>query len=189
MKSYLAGNPELALALNENLVVGAGGAVGAVLLDDCNFHACVRLDDFEESRVLTFVPPDGEFVVLNYRASGDVRAPFRVQPHVEEIKDAPHMLEVVVVVCADLPADNHGANVVISVKCPRTTDIATPDPPGVGASADYDAAKRALIWTVSKFAGSKEYTRRSSVKSDLSGGSIGLALHTPRRRMRLLRAI
>jgi len=99
------------------------------------------------------------------------------------------MLEVVVVVRADLPVDNHGANVVISVKCPRTTDVATPDPPGAGATADYDAAKRALIWTVSKFAGGKEYTRRSSVKTDLSGGSIGLALLAPRRRLRLPRAI
>ena len=38
MKSYLSGNPELRLALNEDLVIGKGGAYGSVVLDDCNFH-------------------------------------------------------------------------------------------------------------------------------------------------------
>jgi hypothetical protein len=51
------------LALNEELVVGKGnagtGGYGAVELDDCNFHECVKLGAFESQRVLTFVPPDG----------------------------------------------------------------------------------------------------------------------------------
>jgi AP-4 complex subunit mu-1 len=62
MKSYLSGNPGLRLALNEDLVVGKGsstGAYGAVVLDDCNFHECVILDEFESTRTLALVPPDG----------------------------------------------------------------------------------------------------------------------------------
>lgn len=35
---------------------GAGVGVGIVLLDDCNFHESVRLDDFESERALTLVP-------------------------------------------------------------------------------------------------------------------------------------
>jgi AP-4 complex subunit mu-1 len=72
MKSYLAGNPELRLALNEDLVIGKGNqqSYGAVVLDDCNFHDCVQLDEFERERVLHFVPPDGEFTVINYRITG-----------------------------------------------------------------------------------------------------------------------
>ena len=76
MKSYLSGNPELKLALNEDLVIGAGAnasvpkygnSSSSITLDDCNFHECVRLDEFEETRTLHFIPPDGEFSVLNYR--------------------------------------------------------------------------------------------------------------------------
>ena len=52
MKSYLSGNPELSLALNEDLVIGKGGNYGSVILDDCNFHECVRLDQFESQRIL-----------------------------------------------------------------------------------------------------------------------------------------
>merc|ERR1712232_1236134 len=43
MKSYLAGNQELRLALNENLVVGrTNGKIhyDTVVLDDCSFHDC-----------------------------------------------------------------------------------------------------------------------------------------------------
>jgi AP-4 complex subunit mu-1 len=57
MKSFLSGNPELRLALNEDLVIGKGGNYGSVILDDCNFHECVRLDEFESSRTLHFIPP------------------------------------------------------------------------------------------------------------------------------------
>ena len=55
MKSYLAGNPELRLALNEDLVIGKGGAYGSVTLDDCNFHECVQLQVRLFFR--PFVPP------------------------------------------------------------------------------------------------------------------------------------
>lgn len=96
MKSYLSGNPGLRLALNEDLVIGksSSGPYGAVVLDDCNFHECVRLDDFESTRMLSLVPPDGEFTVMNYRVSGEFRAPFRVFPLVEEMSH--YKIEVVV---------------------------------------------------------------------------------------------
>lgn len=56
-----------------------------MVLDDCNFHECVRLDEFESSRTLSFFPPDGEFALLNYRITQEFRAPFRIFPTVEEI--------------------------------------------------------------------------------------------------------
>lgn len=34
-----------------------GSGVGLVVLDDCNFHESVRLDDFETERALTLVGP------------------------------------------------------------------------------------------------------------------------------------
>lgn len=55
-----------------------------MVLDDCNFHDCVRLDEFESSRTLSFLPPDGEFALLNYRITQEFRAPFRIFPTVEE---------------------------------------------------------------------------------------------------------
>lgn len=31
----------------------------AQVLDDCNFHDCVNLEEFDEMRSLTLVPPEG----------------------------------------------------------------------------------------------------------------------------------
>ena len=41
------------------------------LLDDCSLHPCVRLRKFESERVISFVPPDGDFTLCEYKVSGD----------------------------------------------------------------------------------------------------------------------
>jgi AP-4 complex subunit mu-1 len=86
MKSYLQNNPELRLVLNNDLQVGRGG-IGGVgpVLDDCNFHECVDLRDFEAMKTLIINPPDGEFPVMNYRINGEFPAPFRIYPFIEEL--------------------------------------------------------------------------------------------------------
>jgi AP-4 complex subunit mu-1 len=100
MKSYLAGNPELKLALNEDLVIGKSSSSsqrtpGMIEVDDVNFHECARLQDFDQSRILSFQPPDGEFVLMNYRITGDTfRAPFRLFPFFELI--SPYKVELIV---------------------------------------------------------------------------------------------
>jgi len=37
------------------------------IFDDCSFHPCVRYLRFEQSRVISFVPPDGNFELMRYR--------------------------------------------------------------------------------------------------------------------------
>jgi hypothetical protein len=37
---------------------------GAVELDDCQFHQCVRLGKFDSDRSISFIPPDGEFELM-----------------------------------------------------------------------------------------------------------------------------
>lgn len=166
MKSFLAGNPELRLALNEDLVIGKGGQYGSVVLDDCNFHECVHLDEFESSRTLHFFPPDGEFVVLNYRVTADFRAPFRLFPVLQEI-DA-YKLELVCTVRADMPEANHGTNVQIRIPMPRCTVSAhtetSVDVPG--CSAEYNNTEKRVIWTVRKFPGGSEMSIRIKITLD-----------------------
>jgi AP-3 complex subunit mu len=43
------------------------------LIDDCSFHPCVRYNRYERDRVLSFVPPDGNFELCRYRASGSAK--------------------------------------------------------------------------------------------------------------------
>eukprot|EP00919_Chromeraceae_sp_WS-2016_P008285 GHVR01019581.1.p1 GENE.GHVR01019581.1~~GHVR01019581.1.p1 ORF type:complete len:374 (+),score=69.92 GHVR01019581.1:566-1687(+) len=127
MKSYLSGLPELRLALNEDLVVGkgAGGGFGVVVVDDCNFHECVDLRDFDAHRILSFVPPEGEFAVMNYRITSDFSAPFRVLPILEENYNNSSKLEMLLKVRAELPEQHYGGNVCITCPVPRSTATCT----------------------------------------------------------------
>ncbi len=92
MKSYLGGNPELKLALSEDLVVGkTANSYGRLVLDDANFHECVDLTEFESGKVLSFIPPDGEFAVMNYRITNEFNPPFKITPSLEQVNG--HRLE------------------------------------------------------------------------------------------------
>jgi len=167
MKSYLMGNPELRLALNEDIVVkgqnGPHGGYGAVVLDDCNFHECVDLSEFGDQRTLCFYPPDGEFTVMNYRITGDFRVPFRIFPTCEQ--QTPHMLEVTIKVRADIPEQNYGGNVQIACAMPKSAaSVSTSLGSSLtGQSAEYLAAEHRVVWCIKKFQGGTEATIKCRV--------------------------
>lgn len=162
MKSYLMGNPELKLALNEDINIknqelggGHHGGYGAVVLDDCNFHECVDLQDFSEYRTLSFYPPDGEFAVMNYRITGDFRVPFRIFPFVEQT--TPHKVEITIKVRADIPEQNYGGNVQVSCMLPKAAaSVSTELQSTQGQSAEYLASEHRLLWQIKKFQGATE---------------------------------
>jgi len=51
----LSGTPDLSLSF-----------VNPRIMDDVSFHPCVRFKRWENERVLSFVPPDGNFVLMSY---------------------------------------------------------------------------------------------------------------------------
>jgi AP-4 complex subunit mu-1 len=166
MKSYLAGNPELRLALNEDLVIGKNsGRYGSVSVDDMNFNDCVNLTEFEASRTLSFVPPDGEFVVLNYRITGEFPTPFRIFPSIES--NEPNKLEITVLIRAEMPSNHFGANVIVEMPMPNAALSASCHlitAPGTGhASAEYLQSEGKIVWTMKKFIGGSEQTMRAKV--------------------------
>lgn len=197
MKSYLSGNPPLRLALNEDLQVGkdtAGGYGTGVVLDDCNFHECVDVSEFDSDRCLSLKPPDGEFVVMNYRMTSDFRAPFRVTPIVEEVSAT--KLELVLKVRADIPSRNYGANVTVRFPTPRAATSVKPvlapatgtktsstavaaaaaGSGGGGAAggqvAEYLAKEKEVAWQIKKLQGGTEATLRTKISLPHgSGGS------------------
>ena len=171
MKAFLAGNPELRLALNEDLVIGRNGEYGSTVLDDCNFHECANLDEFEDTRIIHFFPPEGEFSVLNYRIStGEFRNPFKIFPSAEIIDT--YRIEFVCTILADIPDINHGINVIVRIPVPRSTVFAKVEQTAahstdtsVGTS-EYSAQDKRMVWTIKKFSGQSEMTIRMRVTLD-----------------------
>ena len=170
MKSYLAGNPQLRLALNEDLVVGKnnGGSTSyssGVTVDDINFNDCVNLSEWEHGRTLSFFPPDGEFIVLNYRMTGEFKTPFRIFPSIDEVE--PNKLEIAVHIRAEIPDNHFGANVCVEVPLPQSTNAVSCNvvstPGAAGVNAEYSSQDKKLVWTLKKFPGCTEQTMRAKI--------------------------
>ena len=96
MKAFLTGMPECRFGLNDKLLISnekkakgnRRGKGTGVEIDDCSFHRCVRLGQFDQDRTITFIPPDGEFELMKYRVTENINLPFRILPVYEEIVGA-----------------------------------------------------------------------------------------------------
>ncbi len=63
MKSFLSGEAEIRLGLNEDLIIGTEEkrrGLGGVALDDCNFHESTQLELFDQERIISIIAPNGE---------------------------------------------------------------------------------------------------------------------------------
>jgi len=52
------------------------------ILDDVSFHPCVRLSRWQREQVISFVPPDGKFKLMDYCSRGNIPMPLNIQPSV-----------------------------------------------------------------------------------------------------------
>lgn len=178
MKSYLTGNPEIRLALNEDLNIGRGdyggsSGSGAVMLDDCNFHESVHLDSFEVDRTLSLVPPDGEFPVMNYRITQEFKPPFRINTLIEEAGSL--KAEVILKIRAEFSPSITANTIAVQMPLPTyTTRVSFELEPGaVGQNTDFKESSKRLEWSLKKIVGGSEHTLRAKLTfSQESHGNI-----------------
>ncbi|KAL0476885.1 AP-4 complex subunit mu-1 [Acrasis kona] len=165
MKSFLSGQPELRLGLNEDLIIGRRDSTHGTNLDSINFADFVNLQQFENGRTLSLFPPDGEFTVMNYRVHGKYDLPFRIYPYVD--RQSPYKLEVVIKVRADIPSSSSGSNVVVRIPVPKTAqtvvcDFETPTLPSQSPTTaahnqyEYKSGEKCVLWGIKKFQGGTE---------------------------------
>lgn len=167
MKSFLAGNPQICLGLNEDLAVGKESgkrSYGAIVIDDCNFHEVVKLDEFETDRQLVFVPPDGECTLMNYRITGEYcNMPFRIYPFIDQV--GPYKMELVLKVRADLPTSSYASNVFVTFNVPKISSGVSVEfgSQATGQSYEYKQNDKKVIWAIKKFTGGSEHMCRAKI--------------------------
>ncbi|KAK9743401.1 hypothetical protein RND81_03G236500 [Saponaria officinalis] len=172
MKSYLTGNPEIKLALNEDVSIGRDGnsafgysssGSGAVILDDCNFHESVHLDNFGLDRTLSLVPSDGEFPVMNYRMTQEFKPPFRINALIEEAGAL--KAEVILKIRAEFLSSATANTILVQMPLPSyTTRVSFELEPGaVGQTTDFTEASKKLEWSLKKIVGGAEHTLRAKL--------------------------
>ncbi|KAL0490081.1 AP-4 complex subunit mu [Acrasis kona] len=165
MKSYLLGCPLLRLGFNTDLVIGRSKDYG-VQIDSVNFCEFVNLSEFEQSRVLTLYPQDGEFTLMNYRVGTSYKndMPFRIFTNVSGV--GAFKIEIEVKIRADIPKTTHGSNLFIRIPLPRTTDNVVTTIGSLNTnqhSVEYRAYQKTVLWGIKKFSGMTEQFLRLSV--------------------------
>ncbi|VVT58666.1 uncharacterized protein SAPINGB_P006323 [Magnusiomyces paraingens] len=179
LKTHLSGQPECKFGLNDSLTlntrdvfddegdnddddsnIGHMANAGAVKLEDCQFHQCVRLDDFDSDRIISFIPPDGEFELMRYRAVENINLPFRVIAQVTEVGRL--KVDYEITVRANFGAKLYATDVVVHVPTPLNTTDTTCSTSG--GKAKYDPAVNQIVWRVGRCAGGAEYSLRASAQ-------------------------
>ncbi|XP_043808872.1 AP-4 complex subunit mu isoform X2 [Manihot esculenta] len=138
MKSYLTGNPEIRLALNEELSIGRGGrtihdyssssGAGTLILDNCNFHESVQLDSFDMDRTLS-------------------------------------LAEVIIKVRAEFPSSVTANTILLEMPLPAYTSRVSfeLEPGAVGNTTDFKESSKRLIWGLKKIVGGSEHMLRAKL--------------------------
>jgi len=147
----LSGMPDCQLNFNNPQVI-----------DDVSFHPCVRYNRYEQNKVISFVPPDGPFKLMNYRVKGQIQLPLTVKP---QISFQNGVGRVNVLVTSRVP-QKQMEDVVVIIPFPKQV-VSTNLSANFGA-VRFDEITKILTWTIGKIPGNfKE-------KTPLLEGSVSL---------------
>ncbi|KAA8567510.1 hypothetical protein EYC84_007986 [Monilinia fructicola] len=128
-------------------------AAGSVTLEDCQFHQCVKLGKFDTDRIISFIPPDGEFELMRYRATENVNLPFKIHAIVNEVGKT--KVEYSIAIRANYGSKLFATNVVVKIPTPlntaRITDRCTQ------GKAKYVPEENVIIWKIPRFTGQNEF--------------------------------
>jgi AP-2 complex subunit mu-1 len=119
----------------------------------------VKLSKFDRENAITFVPPDGKFILMTYRISDNFTLPFKIMCiySQENHKTMTYNIKLKSIFDSMFFAQN----VVLKIPVPENTvDVTT----NVGkGKAKYEADKHAIMWRVKKFLGENECMLRAEV--------------------------
>ena len=149
MRSFLSGMPECKFGLNDKIMLenlqnksGKTSVKEKIELADFKFHQCVKLGEFDSERSINFIPPDGEFELMSYHVTRDIKLPFKVRAMVSELSDT--KVDYKVSVKALFPESLHAQNIVVFIPTPLNTSKTRIEVKG--GKAKYQGSENGFIW-------------------------------------------
>uniref|UniRef100_A0A8C6TUT8 Adaptor related protein complex 3 subunit mu 1 n=1 Tax=Neogobius melanostomus TaxID=47308 RepID=A0A8C6TUT8_9GOBI len=119
------------------------------LLDDVSFHPCVRFKRWEAERVLSFIPPDGNFTLMTYHISSQnlVAIPVYVKQNISFFDTAScGRLDITIG-----PKQTMGKMVEgLSVTIPMPKSVHSANLTATQGSYTFDLATKVLVWDIGK---------------------------------------
>jgi len=163
MKSFLSGMPELKLGLNDKVLFAQRGGNAsrrkAVDMEDIRFHQCVRLSRFENDRTISFIPPDGEFIMMNYRLNTKIRPLIHIEANVK--KHSRSRMEYLIKASSKFKRRSTANGVEIAVPVPN--DAYAPKFKCNAGKVEYSPERSCILWKIPQFPGEKEFLLRSQM--------------------------
>lgn len=116
------------------------------ILDDVSFHPCVRYNRFEQNKVVSFVPPDGSFKLMNYRVKGQLQIPIYVKPQISWNQSGGKVN--VMVGPKNLPNGKVVEDVVVTIPFPKVIGSTTLT--ANHGQVQYDEVSKVCRWIIGK---------------------------------------
>lgn len=123
-----------------------GGDKKQVNFKDMKFHRCVKLNKFSKERAITFIPPDGEFDLMDYIISDNIQIPFKLICFFSTNKNK---LEYKVKLSANFNKQFSSSNLIVKIPVPENV-IKAKMSAGSG-KAKHDKNSNVIIWKFKKF--------------------------------------
>ena len=163
MKSYLKNSPELKIVLSDDVSFGKSNYnSGRMIIDDCNFYQGTQIRELENLSTLYIIPPEGEFILMNYQINSEFAPPFKIYSIVEEND---YKLELKLRVQANYSSKVNGGNIVIKFNIPKLTQSVYFD---LGKNkniqkVEYIKNQQLCIWKIPKMLGRSENTLETKI--------------------------
>ncbi|EEB14295.1 AP-3 complex subunit mu-1, putative [Pediculus humanus corporis] len=140
------------------------------LFDDVSFHPCVRFKRWESERVLSFIPPDGNFRLMSYHIGSQsiVAIPIYVRHSISFREGNNGKLDVTVG-----PKQTIGRtveNVIIEIPMPKSVlncSLVTTQ-----GKYSFDPVTKILLWEVGRIEVTKLPNIRGSISTQSNSGAI-----------------
>ena len=157
MKSYLKNSPELRVVLSDDVIIGKTSfSAGRMELAGYNFAQSARTKDFESQRTLYIIPPEGEFILMNYRINNEFAPPFRIYTIIEE---SDYKLELRIKLMANFNSNTKAGNIIITFNAPKEVQSVYFNLPKELKDihkVDYNQNEHLCKWTIPKIVGGTE---------------------------------
>lgn len=157
IKSHLSGMPDLKLGLNDKIINHENKS--NIEMEDIKFHQCVRLSKFENEKIITFIPPDGEFDLMSYRLTMPLKPLIAV-----DCKSEVHSNSRFIINCkikSQIKKKSTANNVEILIPIPEDSD--SPKFRYSNGSIKWIPEKSLIVWKIKTFQGGKEYAMQTEL--------------------------
>lgn len=126
-------------------------------MEDVSFHQCVRLSRFESDKIISFIPPDGEFELMTYRLNTQIKPLIWIEAVVDKHQHS--RIEYMIKARSQFKQRSMANNVVISIPVPP--DVDSPKFKASVGKVQYAPDRNVIVWKIKQFPGGKDFVMRA----------------------------